>query len=50
MSRPITTDYLEELCQGFNQQDVEGILSNFATDCEWPVSYTHLTLPTILLV
>ena len=35
MSRAITIDYLEELCQGFNQQDVEGILSNFATDCEW---------------
>ena len=35
MSRAITIDYLEELCQGFNQQDVDGILSNFATDCEW---------------
>ena len=35
MSRPITIEYLEELCQGFNRQDVEGILSNFATDCEW---------------
>ena len=35
MSRPITIDYLEELCQGFNRQDVEGILSNFATDCVW---------------
>ena len=35
MSRPITIDYLEEICQGFNQQDVDGILSHFATDCVW---------------
>ena len=35
MSRPITIEYLEQICQGFNQQDVEGILSHFATDCIW---------------
>ena len=35
MSRPITIEYLEQICQGFNQQDVEGILSHFATDCVW---------------
>ena len=35
MSCPITIDYLEQICQGFNQQDVEGILSHFATDCVW---------------
>jgi len=35
MSRPITIDYLEQICQGFNQQDVDGILSHFATDCIW---------------
>jgi|TARA_B110000263_G_scaffold196374_1_gene174933 taurine dehydrogenase small subunit len=35
MSRPITIDYLEQICQGFNQQDVDGILSHFSTDCVW---------------
>ena len=35
MSRPITIDYLEQICQGFNQQDVDGILSHFAADCVW---------------
>ena len=35
MSRPITIEYLDEICQEFNQQDVDGILSHFATDCVW---------------
>ena len=35
MSCPITIEYLEQICQGFNQQDVDGILSHFATDCVW---------------
>ena len=35
MSRPITIEYLDEICQEFNLQDVDGILSHFATDCVW---------------
>ena len=35
MSRPITIEYLDEICQEFNQQDVNRILSHFAIDCVW---------------
>ena len=35
MFRPITIEYLDEICQEFNQQDVDAILSHFATDCVW---------------
>jgi taurine dehydrogenase small subunit len=35
MSHHITTEYLEEICQEFNRQDVDTILSHFATDCVW---------------
>jgi len=35
MFRPITIEYLDEICQEFNQQDVDGILSHFATNCVW---------------
>ena len=35
MSRPITIEYLDEICQEFNQQDVDGILSHFAAECVW---------------
>ena len=35
MSRPITIEYLDEIQLGFNQHDVDAILSHFATDCVW---------------
>ena len=35
MSHRITIEYLDEICQEFNQQDVDAILSHFATDCVW---------------
>ena len=35
MSRPITIKYLDEIQLGFNQHDVDAILSYFATDCVW---------------
>ncbi len=35
MSRSITIEYLDEICQEFNRQDVDAILSHFATDCVW---------------
>ncbi len=33
--KPITVEYLEIICKAFNRQDVDGILSYFADDCEW---------------
>ena len=35
MSHPITIKYLDEIQLGFNQHDVDAILSSFATDCVW---------------
>ena len=35
MSRPLTLKYLDEIQLGFNQHDVDAILSHFATDCVW---------------
>ena len=35
MSRPISIEYLDEIQLGFNQHDVDAILSHFATDCVW---------------
>jgi len=31
----ITIELLETICDAFNRQDVDGILSYFADDCEW---------------
>ena len=35
MSRHISIEYLDEIQLGFNQHDVDTILSHFATDCVW---------------
>ena len=35
MTRPITIALLDEIQDGFNRHDVDGILSHFAEDCEW---------------
>lgn len=35
MSRPITIALLDEIQDGFNRHDVDGILSHFADDCIW---------------
>ena len=35
MSRPISIEYLDEIQLGFNQHDVDAILSHFAEDCVW---------------
>lgn len=35
MPRPISIEYLDEIQLGFNQHDVDAILSHFATDCVW---------------
>ena len=35
MPRPISIEYLDEIQLGFNQHDVDSILSHFATDCVW---------------
>ncbi len=35
MSRPITIELLDEIQDGFNRHDVDGILSHFADDCIW---------------
>jgi taurine dehydrogenase small subunit len=35
MSQPITIEYLDEISQEFNRQDVDKILSHFAADCIW---------------
>ena len=35
MSRPISIEYLDEIQLGFNQHDVDAILSHFANDCVW---------------
>lgn len=35
MTRPITIALLDAIQDGFNQHDVDGILSHFAEDCEW---------------
>ena len=31
----ITIELLETICDAFNRQDVDGILSYFSDDCEW---------------
>ena len=33
MSRPVTIALLDEIQDGFNRHDVDGILSHFAEDC-----------------
>ena len=35
MTRPITIALLDEIQDGFNRHDVDGILSHFADECEW---------------
>ena len=35
MSQPITIEYLDEIGQEFNRQDVDKMLSHFAADCIW---------------
>ncbi len=35
MTRTITIALLDEIQDGFNRHDVDGILSHFAEDCEW---------------
>ncbi len=35
MTRKVTIELLDEIQDGFNQQDVDAILSHFADDCEW---------------
>ncbi len=35
MPRPITIALLDEIQDGFNRHDVDGILSHFADDCVW---------------
>ena len=35
MPRPISIEYLDEIQLGFNQHDVDAILSHFATGCVW---------------
>jgi len=35
MPRPISIEYLDEIQDGFNQHDVDAILSTFTTDCVW---------------
>ncbi len=35
MPRPVTIALLDEIQDGFNRHDVDGILSHFADDCIW---------------
>jgi taurine dehydrogenase small subunit len=35
MAREVTTKLLDEIQDGFNQHDVDAILSHFTEDCEW---------------
>jgi taurine dehydrogenase small subunit len=35
MAREVTIELLDEIQDGFNQQDVDAILSHFTDDCEW---------------
>ena len=35
MQRPLTLQLLDEIQDGFNRQDVAGILSHFTDDCIW---------------
>ena len=35
MPRPISIEYLDKIQLGFNQHDVDAILSHFAKDCVW---------------
>lgn len=35
MSRDVTIALLDEIQDGFNRHDVDGILSHFVDDCEW---------------
>ena len=35
MPRPVTIALLDEIQDGFNRHDVDGILSHFAEDCIW---------------
>ena len=44
---------VRELCEAFSRTDVAELLGYFARDAVYekiPVSYTHLTLPTICSV
>ena len=41
----VTMEQLNDILQAFNDHDLDKIMDAFAA-----VSYTHLTLPTILLV
>ena len=34
-NKRITVEYLEIICEAFNRQDVDSILSYFSDDCEW---------------
>ena len=35
MAREVTKELLDEIQDGFNQHDVDAILSHFTEDCEW---------------